>query len=78
MKKKKKKREEDLWCMLFQITQITVTDVAVWLSCYVYIFPTTTYLTIVNPLKIVFSTNYVSLERSPLDEAIKSIRPLKK
>ena len=27
---------------------------------------------------IFFSKNYVSLERSPLDEAIKTIKPLKK
>ena len=54
-------------------------DVAVWLSCYVYLFAILTYLTTVNQcLTMFFSKNYVSLERSPLDEVQKSIKPLKK
>ena len=56
-----------------------MTDVAVWLSCYVYFFAISIYLTTVNQcFKTLFSKNYVSLERSPLDEAIKSIKVLKK
>ena len=57
-----------------------MTDVAVWLSCYVYIFAISAYLTVVNQCltKIFFSKNYVSLEGSPLDEAKKNVKPLKK
>ena len=55
-----------------------MTDVAVWLSCYVYTFDISTYLTTVNQcLNIFFSKNYVSLKRSPLYEDVKSMKPLK-
>ena len=56
-----------------------MTNVAVWLSCYVYIFAILSYLTTVNQcLTVFFSKNYVSLEISPLDEAKKGIKLLKK
>ena len=57
-----------------------MTNVAVWLSCYVYNFAILSYLVTVNQcLTIFFSKNYVSLERSPYDEAKKKdIKPLKK
>ena len=56
-----------------------MTNVAAWLGCYVCIFAILSYLTTVKQyLTIFFSKNYVSLERSPLDEAKKSIEPLKK
>ena len=56
-----------------------MTDIVVCLSCYVYIFAILTYLTTVNQcLTMVFSIEYVSLERSPLDEAKKSIKALNK
>ena len=49
-----------------------MTNVAVWLSCYVYNFAILSYLITVNQcLTIFFSKNYVSLERSPYDEAKK-------
>ena len=52
-----------------------MTDIVVWLSCYVYIFAILTYLTTVNQcLTMFFSIKHVSLERSPLDEA----KPLNK
>ena len=52
---------------------------AVWLSCYVYMFAISTYLTTVKQcLRTYFFKNYVSLERSLLDEAKTSIKPLKK
>ena len=55
-----------------------MTDVAVWLSCYVYTFDISTYLTTVNQcLNIFFPKNYVSLKRSPLYEDVKSMKPLK-
>ena len=55
-----------------------MTEVGAWLSGYVYIFAISTYLTTVNQCStIFFSKNYVSLERSPLDEANKSIKPLR-
>ena len=48
----------------------TVTNVAVWIGCDVYVFAILSYRTTVNQcLTILFSKNYVSLERSPLDEA---------
>ena len=54
-------------------------NVAVWLSCYVYIFAILSYLTMVNQCLtfLFFSKNYVSLQRSPLDKAKKNIKPLK-
>ena len=57
-----------------------MTHVAVWLSCYVYIFAISTYLTTVKQRlrRFFFSKNYVSLERSPLDEVKESTKPLKK
>ena len=56
-----------------------MTDVAVWLSYYVYILAISTYLTTVKQcLNIIFSKSYVSLERFALDEAKKNIKPLKK
>ena len=49
-----------------------IGNVAVWSSCYAYIFAFLSYLTTVNKcLTIFFSTNYGSLQRSPLDEAKK-------
>ena len=46
----------------------TMTNVAVWLTCYVDIFAILSYLaTVKQYLKIFFSENYVSLERAPLD-----------
>ena len=46
-----------------------MTNVAVWLRYYVYIFAILSHLTMVNQcLTILFCKNYVSLERSPLDE----------
>ena len=55
----------------------TMTDIVVWLSCYGYIFAISTYLITVNQcLKIFFSKNYVSLERSPLDKTIEKVRML--
>ena len=57
----------------------TMTDAAVWLSCYVYIFDILTYLTMVNQyLAIFFSKNYESLQRSSLDELKTSIKPSEK
>ena len=57
----------------------TMTDAAVWWSCYAYIFAILTYLTTVDQrLIIFFSKSYVSLERSSVDEVKKSIKPLKK
>ena len=56
-----------------------MTDAAVWLSCYVYIFAILTYLTMVNQcLTIFYSKNYVSLQRSSLDELETSIKPSEK
>ena len=56
-----------------------MTNVAVWLSHYVYIFAILSYLTTVNQcLTTFFPKNYVTLEISPLDEAEKSMKPLKK
>ena len=50
-----------------------MTDGAVWLSCYLYIFAISTNLTTVNQrLTNVFTKNYVLLERSSLDEAKKA------
>ena len=49
-----------------------MTNIAIWLSCYVYIFAILLYLTTVNQcLTIFFFINYMSLEMSPLDEAKK-------
>ena len=57
-----------------------MTEVEVWLSCYAYIFAISSYLTTVNQCSTMyfFFKTYVSLERSPLDEVDKSIKPLKK
>ena len=57
-----------------------MTDVSVGLSCYVYILVISTYLITVNQCLTIyfFSKSYVSLERSPLDERKKSMKPLKK
>ena len=56
-----------------------MTDAAVWLSYYVYIFAILTNLATVNQcLTTFFPKNYVSLERSTLNEVKKSIKPLKK
>ena len=56
-----------------------MTDLVVWLSCYVFNFAISTELTTINQcLTIFFSKNHVSLERSPLDEAKKNIKPLNK
>ena len=50
-----------------------------WIHCDVYIFAILSYTTTFNQcLTIFFPKNYVSLERSSLDEAKKSIKPLKK
>ena len=47
----------------------TMTDVAVWLSCYVYIFAIWTYLTTANQsLTIFFLKNNMSLLRSTVDD----------
>ena len=54
----------------------TMKNVAVWLSCYIYIFAIVSYLTTVNQCLTIFffSKNYVQLERSSLYEAKESIK----
>ena len=56
-----------------------MTNDAVWLSCYGYIFAILSYLITAIPcLTIFFSKNYVSLERFTLEEVEKTIKPFKK
>ena len=56
-----------------------MTNIAIWLSCYVYIFAILLYLTTVNQcLTIFFFKNYMSLERSPLDETKKKHQTIEK
>ena len=56
-----------------------MTDVAVWLSYYIYVFAISAYLTMVNQrVTIFFSKVYVSLERPLVDEEKKRVKPLKK
>ena len=56
-----------------------MTNVAVWLSHYVYIFAILSYLATVNQcLTMFFSQKLCDIGKSPLDEAEKSIKPLKK
>ena len=50
----------------------TMTNVAVWLSCCVYILAVLSYLTTLSQcLTIFFFENYVPLKRSPLAQAQK-------
>ena len=49
----------------------TMTDAAIWLTCYVYIFAILTYLTTVNQCLTIFFPKIMSLKRSPLDETKK-------
>ena len=56
----------------------TMKITVVWFSFYVYIFAIPTYLTTSTCLPIFFFfKNYMSLERSPLDEPKKNIKPPK-
>ena len=62
-----------------ELLQAKMRNVAIWLSCYVYIFAILTYLTTVNQcLAIFFSKNYTSWEISLLEEAKKGIKTLEK
>ena len=56
-----------------------MTDAAVWLSYYVYIFAILTNLATVNQcLTTFFPKNYVSLERSTLNEVKKKHQTIEK
>ena len=57
-----------------------MTDVVVWLSCYVYIFAIWTYLTTVRQRLTIFflKKNYISRGRSPQDDFKKNCKTIKK